>query len=364
MRTVKIITTVCWVITALVLAGLALWFLTGSLFGIRLNGTNSGFSFGIGFNGLESLTGPYEEAGTYSIPSNDVKSLDADWVSGAITIVPYDGADIKLIEYAQRELQDNEKVSFEISGSTLKINYLEKQNWVLLVNKKLEIFMPIDLCENINSLTVDSASADIRVDNIASSDINLESVSGAITLSNTITGRLSSDSASGSVNFTTVSADNIRANTVSGDIRMTDCVAKTVKCDATSGTVRLSGSFEEASINTISGNSILDNAYSNSSINADSTSGDIELSGSFHSVDVDTMSGKITVVSAVVPGDFNTESISGNITVRLPNEGTVSVNHSSTSGKLSNEIPITIVNRGNAQLRFSTISGDVKILEL
>ena len=38
MNAVKIATIACWIISALVLAGLVIWFLTGSLFGVLTDG--------------------------------------------------------------------------------------------------------------------------------------------------------------------------------------------------------------------------------------------------------------------------------------------------------------------------------------
>ena len=363
MRTIKFITTVCWVVTALVLAGLALWFLTGSMFGIKLGGINSGFSAGFSFSGIESLTGPFVEAGTYSVPPGGIKSLDIDWVSGEITVVPYDGNEIKFTEYAQRELQEDEKVKFEISGNTLRIKYLDGQSWVRIVTKKLEVFIPTELSQNFDSLIVDSASADIRVEGMITSDMKLDSVSGAIRLSEITAIKLSSDTASGSIDYAYVSADTMRVNSVSGSVKMNNCTAKKLKTDSTSGDNIISGSFEDISIDTISGKSVLDNSHSGSIVSVDSTSGDMELSGSFHSMDLDTMSGKITVVSSMVPIKFDSDTTSGDVKLTIPNEGTVSVNHSAASGKLTSDIPVTMVNRGSAQLRFSSISGNVRIME-
>ena len=362
MRTVRFITTVCWVVTALVLAGLALWFLTGSMFGIKLGGTNGGL-VGFGFSGIESLTGPFVEAGTYSVPPGSITSLDVDWVSGEVTVVPYDGNEIKFTEYAQRELQENEKVKFDISGNTLKIKYLDNQSWVRIVTKKLEVFIPTELSQNMDSLIVNSASADIRVEGMITSNMKLDSVSGAIRLSEITVAKLSSDTVSGSIDYTYVSADTVRVNSVSGNVKMNNCTANKLKTDSTSGDNFISGSFEDISIDTISGNSVINNSYSSGVISADSTSGDMELTGSFRGMNLDTMSGKITVVSSMVPIEFDAETTSGNVILTIPNEGTVSVNHSAASGKLTSDIPVTMVNRGSAQLRFSSISGDVRILE-
>jgi hypothetical protein len=75
MSAVKIITIVCWVITALVLIGLAVWFLTGSLFGIE-----TGLNFNLPKIHIGGLaTGPYEEVGSYTLSADGVSSISVDW---------------------------------------------------------------------------------------------------------------------------------------------------------------------------------------------------------------------------------------------------------------------------------------------
>ena len=83
MKTAKIISIICWLITALILIGLAIWFLTGNLFGF-----NTGFkinipSFRVG--SFENLTGTFSAVGTFEAPAADVDSLDIDWTAGRVT---------------------------------------------------------------------------------------------------------------------------------------------------------------------------------------------------------------------------------------------------------------------------------------
>jgi len=99
----RTITIVCWIVAAMALAGLAIWFLTGTVFGLRsdrLNGSNWGsrWSFGLNIGGIDALSGPFEEAGSYTAGTAGVKSINIDWVAGDITVNPYDGGNIKITE--------------------------------------------------------------------------------------------------------------------------------------------------------------------------------------------------------------------------------------------------------------------------
>ena len=89
MKTAKIISIVCWLVTALILIGLVIWFLSGNLFGFR-----TGFKFNIPafhIGSFERLTGPFNAVGSFEAPAGDVNSLDINWVAGSATVTPYDG---------------------------------------------------------------------------------------------------------------------------------------------------------------------------------------------------------------------------------------------------------------------------------
>ena len=56
MGKMKMITITCWIIAALALIGLAIWFLTGTAFGFAERNWRIGWSVGTGW---ETLTGPF-----------------------------------------------------------------------------------------------------------------------------------------------------------------------------------------------------------------------------------------------------------------------------------------------------------------
>jgi len=362
MRTVKLITTICWIVTALILVGLAIWFLTGSLFGFAPDGWDSILSSGFSFSSIEKLSGSYEEVGSYNVPADEVDSFDIMWVTGNVTVVPYDGSEIKLIEYARRALEDDELLKLTTTNGKLRIAYCSRTKWVRIPQKKLELFIPDELSKSIHSFIVDSTSGDVNLESISAKDMNIDSVSGSIKLSDIYAPALSLDSMSGSIDVIAATSDHISINTISGSVKAIECTSEKLNCDSTSGSFTLSGSFENVSLNTISGSGFLDNTASNSTVKTDSTSGSMDLSGSFHSARHNSISGTIKVASSIVPVTFSSDTTSAKVTLTIPDEGPVNVNHSSVSGKLTSDVPVTMVSSGNAQLRFTTISGEVRIL--
>jgi len=295
----RVVTIVCRVITALALIGLAIWFITGSVFGVGWGGNRFPF-FNIG--GRESLSGPFEVAGSQSVSTAGLTSINIDWVAGHVTVLPYDGNEIMVTESAQRQLRDNERFAVSTSGDTLVIRFTERPQRRMPA-KQLEVLVPRELGENMTLLKIDTVSGGVSANEIGAERLSVESVSGS---------------------------------------------------------VNISGDFARADFSSVSGALIFNNAAPRSRVDVDSTSGAINLTGNFDNVDVNNVSGSIAITSSVVPGTLSVNTVSGSTTVTIPNEGTITVSHSSVSGRFSSEIPVTMQSSG-AQFDFSSVSGGTTI---
>jgi len=365
MKAMKIITVICWLVVAAVLLGFVGWFLTGTVFGARTERWNNNMPFSFNFDGFEVLTGPYEVVGSYSIDADGLNSINIDWIAGGITVKPHDGNKIEITEYAQRELKGDEYLFTQTSGGTLTIRFCERTQFinVNLPPKRLDVFVPRGLSESLDKLTVESVSGSIDAGQFTASNIKLTTISGGITLSNSSAYGLKADSTSGRISVSNVNAEDIELNSISGAIHITDSSASAIVCDTTSGSVRVSGAYGRAKLNSISGRLELDNPEQRSIVDADSTSGSVTLTGSFDAVKVNTLSGSITVRSKTVPSSLKADSTSGSINIAVPNEGTITVYHDSTSGRFSSDIPVALQGRG-AQFELTTLSGSSKITAL
>jgi DUF4097 and DUF4098 domain-containing protein YvlB len=354
----RIITIVCWLITAIVLIGLAIWFLTGSIFGIR-----SDWDSGLSIGGWETLTGPYEVAGVYTPGTEGINSLNIDWVAGDVTVKPYDGDNFQITEYAQRELQGNEKLYIYTSGGTLTVRYRESSTNLRMPQKKLEVLVPQALNENFNKFSADTVSGAVMIDRISADTLTINTMSGAIKIGNSNSQTLDIDTTSGSITVELIETGKVSMDSMSGSIRMSGATARTLTCATTSGSVDVAGAFDSVKFNSTSGRLSLENSASGSTIGADSTSGALDLSGSFNTVYTNTMSGSISVTSTIVPGQLNVDTTSGSITITIPDEGEVTVDHDSTSGGFSSAIPVKMQKQG-AQFKISSMSGSTRILKL
>ncbi|MCL2365450.1 MAG: DUF4097 domain-containing protein [Oscillospiraceae bacterium] len=385
MKAIKVITIVCWVVVAATLLGLAGWFLSGTMFGLRPAWMDRNIPFSVGIVGVETLSGPFNVVGQHSADPAGINTLNVNWISGAVTITPHDGQMIEITESAQRDLHDDERMYIDVSGGTLEIRFLDRRianRMGRMPQKRLEVLVPRALSESLNLLEVGSVSGRVSIDQMIVDHVDVGTTSGAIEITNIIAREVDLNSTSGRIEIENVTADNIgldstsgamrvhasgaermELDTLSGAISVTDASAVSLILDTTSGGVSAVGTFDSVSANSLSGAISIDNAAISSVIDARSTSGALRLSGTFHRIDAGTLSGAVTIRSIIVPASINANSTSGRISITVPDEGSITVSHSSTSGRFNSEIPVMIQNR-DGQFTLSTLSGNINIYEL
>jgi len=323
MNTTRIVTIVCWIVSALALVGLLIWLIAGTVFGGLFG--NWSIPFGVNFGGNERLSGPFEIDRTYNVQATEIDSIRIDWVSGDVVVRPHSGNDIVINELAQRELRENERLTYSVSGNTLQINFLERGViFRRMPSKRVEVFVPYELSDSLNLLSVSTVSA--------------------------------------SVNITDMSAHTLRGNTTSGSI---DVIGDfyIANIDTVSGRIELSGAIYDADLNSVSGRIAMNSTALGTRVDSNTVSGRMDLNGDFVTVRVGTTSGNVDVVTTVVPDTFNGSSVSGSFTITMPDGADISVRHSAVSGSLSSDIPFTTGGRG-AQFDISSVSGSTRIRAL
>lgn len=320
MKNMRTITIVSWLITALVLIGMAIWLLTGTLFGLK-----TGFTINmpiINIGSFDKLTEPFDEVGSYTVPADDISTISIDWTSGDITITPYDGEVIRFTEYARRDLNDKEKLDYAVSDGRLEINYVSQSFIFNMVTKKIEILVPEKLAGNLEVLKVRSASADLSITDFDVTTLEINETSGDTIL-------------------TSVSASQATVGSVSGDINIIGMTAQTLTLKTVSGDVDLTNVTADA-------------------LHAYTTSGDLRLDGTFGSVVSESVSGDVSLISSIVPDTATCKTTSGSITITLPGESVLDVNYSTVSGRFKSEIAVKN-SGGGAPYRFSSVSGNITL---
>jgi len=305
-------------VTALILIGLVIWLVSGSLFGLK-----SGFHISNPFSSIsiDNLTGPYNAVGTYTVPADGIDSIDVSWVAGEVTITPYSGDVIKLTEYARRDLKDNEKLVFDTSGGKLEVKYVAPSLRINMATKKLEMLVPEALAKKLSQLNVNATSAALKISGFEVKSFDVHETSGDSDISG-------------------IKTDSADIHSVSGTINITGLTAAELTLGSTSGELNLSGVTADA-------------------VTADTVSGAQLFSGTFKDVDAGSVSGEISVISTVNPDKIDCGTVSGGITVTIPGGTDLTVSYKTTSGRFTSDLPVKTGDSAN--YTFSSVSGSIHL---
>ena len=333
----RTVTIICWAISALSFLGLIVWIFTSSVFNIGFGGL-SGFGVSDGF-------GRFEPIATHSVPADNIDSMRIDWTSGAVIVRAHSGDSIQITEFAQRQVREDEQLSLSLDGGTLTIHFT--QHRVLRTNmpsKQLEVLIPYALSESFESFNVNTVSGRIDVSNVQANDFTAGTTSGRIELRGIASPTINASTTSGRIEVFDTQAEEIHLRTTSGRIETTRTQAAKIYMRTTSGRIEAASTQAQ-------------------SLSTHTMSGRHELSGAFGRVNTRSTSGRIEITSSIVPEHLAAHATSGRISVTVPNEGPVSVQYSTSSGRFTSTIPIITHAGADAQFSLSTSSGRISLFE-
>ena len=336
MNKFKLVQIICWSIVFIVFISLAIWFASKIASG---DTRSSGFS-------TYNLSGPYEEVGRYQLENTDISGIDINWISGSVLVTPYEGNDITLIEYAQRALEPDEVMEYKVSDEKLKVKFRSKNNKIFdnMPSKKLELFIPYILAEDINEIDIDTVSARVDISDITSDDFEVSTVSGFCETNNINSNKINISTTSGGITIMNSKSDSIETNTVSGKIKLNSVFTDKLSFDTTSGDVNISDCIS-------------------SEVSHSSVSGTFDFEGELKILNANSTSGRVILANRIAADELDIDTVSGKINVSIPKSDNIRIKYSTISGKISCDFPI-LINESDSNYYFSTGSGDISIKEL
>jgi len=313
----RAVTIACWAITAVVLVGVSIWVLTSGVFFWRAS-----------FLGV-SVTRPLGVASSQSVSAHDVQVMNIDWTAGRVTVMPWDGSEIQITEFSASELREGEALRLSTQDGTVNIAFRENKGPVIGIGrdqqKDLEVLIPRRLASDFESFSVSGVSGRVTVNGLSARTFAAGSVSGRLELTDITADRLNAETTSGRMEFFNISADDMILRSISGRMELFGTHARNLSARTTSGRMELGGTFSEH-------------------------------------LNLESVSGRVEITSTALPTNLRANTVSGRIAVTVPNEGEVSIRHSSASGRFSSEIPTT--HGADTQFDLSTTSGRVEIFAL
>jgi len=261
--------------------------------------------------------------GSYAISTKDITSVEVNWVSGAVVVLPGTGGQISFEEASRQTLTDNEALCWRIDGKTLVIDF--SKGSLLNVSKTLTLYLPEKLREE---LEISASSADVTVDAVQAESLDIEVTSGEVQV------------------LETVSCRSLEISTTSGDITA-------------------AGTFDEADLTSTSGKMSFVSSQTLSGLDLTTTSGNITFAGNFTEGDIETSSGEITLTLTENFRELDAESTSGSLTVNFPESVGFWIDYASASGDIVTDLPLTVkgremaVGKPGGTLSVETTSGDL-----
>lgn len=281
---------------------------------------------------------------------DELEQLEINWLSGGVSICPWDGDHIEVVEYSKKALAPGQECLLMVNSAQKLLSIREYRqktsprgvfgngwNPFNKPSKRLEVFIPREQCGSIEKLRVQSMSGTVQASELSGESFEINAVSGTVLLRS-------------------ISAETLDAGTVSGSLIVEGCSAEKLNAHSVSGTNSCRGfSAEKAELTTVSGS--------------------LAAHGNAEKFKVSTVSGSATLTVDQCPEKANLSSVSGSIKLRLPENAGFTADYSSSSGSFYTDFGAQIktdgkrkksgravFGNGETKLDLHTTSGSLKIL--
>lgn len=252
----------------------------------------------------------------------DIHEISLDLASADIQIVPADVDEITVTYKGPESKKDHPDVTAEVKDGKLKViqdktNFLYLFNWNF-TQRLVEIKVPESYA---GSLSVLNASGNLTIDgNYTLLSYYSDVTSGDITIGKLKTPDFTMKSTSGNIRIDTLDADRFDIRVTSGDTKAGE-ITGNGSIETTSGNVMIDIMNGQADFSTSSG---------------DTTVKDWKGSGSAH-----CSSGNIRIAISESAGDMTIGTTSGNIDVQLGDKIAYQIEAACVSGDVRSDFPLT-----------------------
>ena len=296
--------------------------------------------------------GPFSVSGEYTVPVEDIRSVEVDWSSGWVDVLVDNGADIRFTE-AGKDITEETALRWYAVDGVLTIRYC-RNGTVTNMNKSLTLTLPSALAGDMERLTLDTASADVTV-------------SGAAIRAK----KLELDGASGNFDVEVIRADTVKLSSASGNHTFTGSFDR-LEAGSASGdmTVNSRGDAAFLSVGTASGAVRVQTRGRVAECMLDTSSGNVEFYGEAGKLDAETASGSVTVdcTGFICPDELEINTASGDVLLRVGPDASFTLDYDTGSGDLTSDLELGLAGKdqytagsGAASFEVETASGDLHI---
>lgn len=315
---------------------------------------------GVFVNGAEAEHTPGGVlCGTWEFPAADVDAIRIDWLGGEVAVRGYDGETIRLQQYADELLTENQKLAPCLESGELFIDSPSEEIRRVSAGRgtvlrslfidsppgesRLLLLLP---WEAVRELSVGTYSSSVELETVAVDRLHIGTTSGNVSVSGAAAKTLSIETSSGGVSLRDAGAESVYITGTSGDIRLENVAAGLFSLNGTSGDVTGSLAVQTGSVST--------------------SSGDVTLTVAGGELYMDTSSGQVDLTLPEGAEVLNVDTTSGDVRLDWPGEHGFLLTYDTSSGRLrSADITFSVVDDfyswgdGSCQLYVDTSSGDL-----
>lgn len=218
------LTRTSWV--KIVLIALLCLVLCGGLIGCSVGCTaairHAGSLAGSTFNGVS-----FSERGDFSVPARDVRSLEINWLAGAVEVVVSDSAEASTVDGVEEfsgTARDSLRMSWQLRDGVLQISSGPGQIGIFgcshMDDKRLVLTLPRSVAQSLELVDLSAASGTYQLGPLSCKRLNVNLASGRVEGEGLAAQALDLDVASGNINLAGRFQQEVDLNLASGNVEI------------------------------------------------------------------------------------------------------------------------------------------------
>ncbi len=291
------------------------------------------------FQGFESTSvNQFEKTSLKGVNELKINLLDSE-----LKIYPIEGDEFKFTltgTYAKNEYNNNVNLSVKKTGNILDVKVIYP-DWIFLINRNLNLVVEVPK-EYYGKLDVTTASGDIDIRNLNTTEFKIISASGevdAYNIDNSEEGVIRT--ASGDIGIKEFNSDELLIKSISGEVSCEYIeVLNSFNVETSSGDIKVKNLLNEYG-------------------EFKSISGEIDIENSKKINSIKTTSGDINIKNLEIDNDLYIQSISGEVYLDFIEGSLIDLEFDSGSGDLDNSFGN--IYKGKNRVYVKTTSGDLDI---
>jgi DUF4097 and DUF4098 domain-containing protein YvlB len=169
--------------------------------------------------------------------SENISSLDIDWISGSLTLVEDASIEGVKIEEVTNMTEEKGLVHSYLNDGELKIKFFASGYRAHVFN--LQKDLTVTYKPGLTKINIDLTSGSLNAEKVTATTFELDMTSGSTKINNLVADEVETDSTSGSIEITNMTTKNMKADMTSGTYTVGFTSIEKASFSLTSGSVNM-----------------------------------------------------------------------------------------------------------------------------